>query len=187
MNGEVEATVPVACGRCLEEFPARARAAVDVRFIPRPPEGDRVELDVHAPYDGDPSEEPVVAIDDLPALAGPEGTDLPACRTADESTGRQPDVEQRDADAGERERGERPPTTAHPDAGRVAGRVHALAEDGDPVLQASGKVGHVVVVGLQILVRVLRKQVSGRERCASRSRPLSSTVRRRPSLVTPKV
>ena len=42
--GEVEATVPVACGRCLEEFPVRARAIVDVRFIPRPPDGDRVEL-----------------------------------------------------------------------------------------------------------------------------------------------
>jgi uncharacterized protein len=42
--GDVEATVPVACGRCLEEFPVRTRAAVDVRFIPRPPGGDRVEL-----------------------------------------------------------------------------------------------------------------------------------------------
>ena len=42
--GEIDATVPVACGRCLEEFPVRARAAVDVRLIPRPPGGDRVEL-----------------------------------------------------------------------------------------------------------------------------------------------
>ena len=42
--GEIEATVPVVCGRCLEEFPVRIRASVDVRFIPRPPEGDRVEL-----------------------------------------------------------------------------------------------------------------------------------------------
>jgi uncharacterized protein len=42
--GEIEATVPVVCGRCLEEFPFPARAAVDVRFIPRPTRGDRVEL-----------------------------------------------------------------------------------------------------------------------------------------------
>ena len=42
--GEIDSTVPVACGRCLEEFPVKARAAVDVRFIPRPPGGDRVEL-----------------------------------------------------------------------------------------------------------------------------------------------
>jgi uncharacterized protein len=42
--GEIDATVPVVCGRCLEEFPVRARANVDVRYIPRPPEGDRVEL-----------------------------------------------------------------------------------------------------------------------------------------------
>ena len=44
ITGQVDATVPVACGRCLEEFPVSARAAVDVRFIPRPPRGDRVEL-----------------------------------------------------------------------------------------------------------------------------------------------
>jgi uncharacterized protein len=42
--GEIDSTVPVACGRCLEEFPVKARAVVDVRFIPRPPQGDRVEL-----------------------------------------------------------------------------------------------------------------------------------------------
>jgi uncharacterized protein len=42
--GEIDFTVPVACGRCLEEFPVRARAAVDVRLIPRPPTGNRVEL-----------------------------------------------------------------------------------------------------------------------------------------------
>ena len=44
VGGEIDSTVPVACGRCLEEFPARVRAVVDVRFIPRPPGGDRVEL-----------------------------------------------------------------------------------------------------------------------------------------------
>ena len=42
--GEIDATVPVACGRCLEEFPVRTRATVDVRFIPRPATGNRVEL-----------------------------------------------------------------------------------------------------------------------------------------------
>jgi uncharacterized protein len=42
--GEIDSIVPVACGRCLEEFPVRTRASVDVRFIPRPPGGDRVEL-----------------------------------------------------------------------------------------------------------------------------------------------
>jgi uncharacterized protein len=42
--GEIDSTVPVACSRCLEELPARVRAVVDVRFIPRPPTGDRVEL-----------------------------------------------------------------------------------------------------------------------------------------------
>jgi uncharacterized protein len=42
--GEIDATVPVVCGRCLEEFRVGARASVDVRFIPRPPAGERVEL-----------------------------------------------------------------------------------------------------------------------------------------------
>ena len=44
VTGEIDSTVPVTCGRCLEELPARVRAVVDVRFIPRPPTGDRVEL-----------------------------------------------------------------------------------------------------------------------------------------------
>lgn len=44
ITGEIDSTVPVTCGRCLEELPARVRAVVDVRFIPRPPTGDRVEL-----------------------------------------------------------------------------------------------------------------------------------------------
>ena len=42
--GEIAATVPVVCGRCLEEFPVGVRANVDLRFIPRPSTGDRVEL-----------------------------------------------------------------------------------------------------------------------------------------------
>src|SRR2546425_8042068 len=50
--GEIDATVPVACGRCLEEFPVRARAAVGVRLIPRPPTRNRAalgadDLDLH--------------------------------------------------------------------------------------------------------------------------------------------
>lgn len=44
VTGDVESTVPTTCGRCLEEFPVRVRLAVDVRFIPRPPTGNRVEL-----------------------------------------------------------------------------------------------------------------------------------------------
>jgi uncharacterized protein len=44
VTGQVESTVPATCGRCLEEFPVRVRAAVDLRFIPRPATGDHVEL-----------------------------------------------------------------------------------------------------------------------------------------------
>jgi uncharacterized protein len=42
--GDIGSTVPVVCGRCLEEFPVGVRATVDLRFVPRPPTGDRVEL-----------------------------------------------------------------------------------------------------------------------------------------------
>ena len=42
--GDIGSTVPVACGRCLEEFPVAVRATVDLRFVPRPPTGNRVEL-----------------------------------------------------------------------------------------------------------------------------------------------
>jgi uncharacterized protein len=44
VSGEVRATVPQTCGRCLEPFPAGVRAAVDVRLIPRPATADNVEL-----------------------------------------------------------------------------------------------------------------------------------------------
>ena len=44
VSGEVLATVPQLCGRCLEPFPADVRAAVDVRLIPRPATADNVEL-----------------------------------------------------------------------------------------------------------------------------------------------
>lgn len=41
--GEVRASVPLACGRCLEEFRVAVQTAVDARYVPRPPLGD-VEL-----------------------------------------------------------------------------------------------------------------------------------------------
>ena len=42
--GEVEATVPQVCGRCLENMPVPVRAVVDLRFVPRPAIADSVEL-----------------------------------------------------------------------------------------------------------------------------------------------
>ncbi len=44
VHGEIRATVPQVCGRCLEPFPARVRAGVDVRLVPRPGTADNVEL-----------------------------------------------------------------------------------------------------------------------------------------------
>jgi uncharacterized protein len=44
VTGDVEATVPVTCGRCLAEFGARVRSAVDVRFVPRPAGAETMEL-----------------------------------------------------------------------------------------------------------------------------------------------
>ena len=44
VRGEIRATVPQTCGRCLEAFPAAVRANVDLRVIPRPATGDSVEL-----------------------------------------------------------------------------------------------------------------------------------------------
>jgi uncharacterized protein len=44
VTGQVGATVPATCGRCLEEFPVGVRVPIDVRFIPRPPTGHHVEL-----------------------------------------------------------------------------------------------------------------------------------------------
>ena len=44
VSGEIRATVPQVCGRCLEPFPARVRAGVDVRVVPRPATGDSVKL-----------------------------------------------------------------------------------------------------------------------------------------------
>ena len=42
--GDLRASVPLVCGRCLEEFRVDVRPRVDVRFVPRPPLDDDVEL-----------------------------------------------------------------------------------------------------------------------------------------------
>ena len=44
VTGEISATVPLVCGRCLEPSPVEVKAAVDVRLAPRPATGDSVEL-----------------------------------------------------------------------------------------------------------------------------------------------
>lgn len=42
--GDLAASVPLVCGRCLEEFRVDVRPRVDVRYVPRPPLDDDVEL-----------------------------------------------------------------------------------------------------------------------------------------------
>lgn len=44
VHGRLGATVPQTCSRCLEVFPARVDAPVDVRVVPRPATADSVEL-----------------------------------------------------------------------------------------------------------------------------------------------
>ena len=44
VQGRLTATVPQTCGRCLESFPARVDANVDVRLMPRPATGDAIKL-----------------------------------------------------------------------------------------------------------------------------------------------
>ena len=44
VEGAVDATIPQACSRCLEPFPVSVRAAIDLRFMPRPSAGDTIEL-----------------------------------------------------------------------------------------------------------------------------------------------
>jgi uncharacterized protein len=44
VTGEVNATVPQTCGRCLEAFPVVVQAAIDLRFMPRPARADSLEL-----------------------------------------------------------------------------------------------------------------------------------------------
>ena len=39
VHGRLDATIPQACGRCLESFPAAVVAAVDMRLTPRPATG----------------------------------------------------------------------------------------------------------------------------------------------------
>lgn len=42
--GEIGASVPLTCGRCVEEFRVDVRPAVDVRYLPRPALTDDVQL-----------------------------------------------------------------------------------------------------------------------------------------------
>ena len=44
VRGRLKATVDQTCGRCLEVFPARIDAPVDVRLVPKPSGADSVEL-----------------------------------------------------------------------------------------------------------------------------------------------
>jgi len=44
VEGDVEATVPQVCSRCLETLPVRVHASVDLRFVPRPSIPDTIEL-----------------------------------------------------------------------------------------------------------------------------------------------
>jgi DUF177 domain-containing protein len=44
VHGRIDATIPQACGRCLESFPAIVAASVDVRLTPRPATKDTHEL-----------------------------------------------------------------------------------------------------------------------------------------------
>jgi uncharacterized protein len=44
VRGRLGATVPQTCGRCLEVFPARIDAPVDVRLVPKPAASDSIEL-----------------------------------------------------------------------------------------------------------------------------------------------
>jgi uncharacterized protein len=46
VHGHLQATIPQTCGRCLESFPAKVNAPVDVTLQPRPATGDTVELGV---------------------------------------------------------------------------------------------------------------------------------------------
>lgn len=44
VHGRIDATVPQACGRCVESFPAPVTANVDLTLTPRPGDGDNREL-----------------------------------------------------------------------------------------------------------------------------------------------
>lgn len=42
--GEIGASVPLTCGRCVEEFRVEVHPSVDVRYVPRPALTDDIEL-----------------------------------------------------------------------------------------------------------------------------------------------
>jgi len=44
VEGQVEATIPQVCSRCLESLPVQVRAPIDLRFLPRPAIADTIEL-----------------------------------------------------------------------------------------------------------------------------------------------
>src|SRR3989442_15230777 len=53
VTGEIQARVPLTCSRCLESFPALVKAAVDLRFSPRPAGADSGQLgrdDLHVDF-----------------------------------------------------------------------------------------------------------------------------------------
>src|SRR5436309_12272119 len=68
VQGRLAATVPQTCGRCLESFPARVDATVDVRLVPRPATKDNAERRAHD-LDGD------LYVDDLLDLTRVAGTE----------------------------------------------------------------------------------------------------------------
>ena len=44
VTGQIDATVPVVCSRCLEEFRSEVRPVVDARYVPKPAADHDVEL-----------------------------------------------------------------------------------------------------------------------------------------------
>ena len=44
VSGQIDATVPVVCSRCLEEFRSEVHPVVDARYVPKPAVGHAVEL-----------------------------------------------------------------------------------------------------------------------------------------------
>lgn len=44
VTGQIDATVPVVCSRCLEEFRSEVHPLVDARYVPKPAAGHAVEL-----------------------------------------------------------------------------------------------------------------------------------------------
>lgn len=44
VTGDLQASAPLVCSRCLEEFRTTVRPAIDVRYVPKPVTGDSLEL-----------------------------------------------------------------------------------------------------------------------------------------------